>query len=57
MGNHKWPFSNLLFSASSDVTVELPLTLMHPKPKGNQAPAFLFILPMAKRGLPVFLCR
>jgi len=57
MGNHKWPFSNLMFSPSSDVTVELPLTLMHPKPKGNQAPAFLFILAMAKRGLPVFLCR
>lgn len=51
MGNKKWPLSNLLFSPYSDVTVELPLTLMHPKPKGKQAPCFLFIFAMAKRGL------
>lgn len=39
--------SNLLFSPYSDVTVELPLTLMHPKPKGKQAPSFLIVLAMA----------
>lgn len=41
--------SNLLFSPYSDVTVELPLTLMHPKPKGKQATSFLFILTMANK--------
>lgn len=34
------PLSNLLFPPYSDVTVELPLTLMHPKPKGKKTTLF-----------------